>query len=65
MSAQDLKSRRTKAVEGMAAAMMEFIEASDEAAERRMDQRFAQVDASLREIWRHVRKGNGKLPIDS
>lgn len=74
MSDQDMKIRRTKAVEGMAAAMMEYIEASEEAAERRantrIDARFARFeqrldrqDDTLRMMWKQM-KGNGKLPID-
>ena len=60
--------------EGMASALIEYMEASDAAAEERMDARLDKMehrmdvrldrqDETLRMVWKQV-KGNGKLPID-
>ena len=47
MDASPTKTRKTKAVEGMAAAMMEFVEATEEAARERVNQRFDQFEARM------------------
>ena len=62
-----LKTRKTKAVEAIASALVEFVEANDAECEKRIQKaigaRFDKQDATLRMFWKQM-GGNGRLPID-
>ena len=64
--------RQTRAIEGLAAALQECLEASIEAAGKRMEPRFEKIegrldkqDATLRMIWTQCGgKSDQRLPVD-